>query len=269
MLVDGATAKSSALSCGECNKELKARVSFCPFCGKRNRSESDLFHVIPGGLGGQYTASAHMNVLALKGDGQGSPESSGSVSSSDIVSLGEPFTEGNSAGARTLAAEASHREMRQPEDSPDAGGGENHTQPTGPLPKVWRWVLLLGVLAVIAFATLRPEPSGDAPPGANSSGSSSSNDRVPKPQIIIEDRVSSVRLSAQWQRVDIPTDPARPMIAVSSKQPFRMRVNGELYFIAAQTPLLIRFGRASFMELKALKGSADVRIIRSAMKEGG
>lgn len=257
MLVEGATEKFSTLSCGECSKEFKAKVLFCPFCGKKNNNESVALQVIPGGLGSGTTVPASVHVLTPKTDSKVVPENS------------EPVSSGETATA-VIPSEASHvDQVHQAEGSPHSGASDTDAGPTGRKPKVWRWVLLLGVLALIAFVALRPGPSGDAPSEANSSAASSSKDRVAKPQIIVDDRVSSVRLSAQWQRVDISTDPARPMISVSSRQPFRMRVNGQLYLIAAQTPRLIRFGGASFMELKALKGNTDVKITRSAMKEGG
>jgi hypothetical protein len=218
-----------------------------------------------------------VHVLTSKTDSKAVPANSEPVSSDAVVSLGGPFTENNSVGEDIIAAgetataviPSRFDQVHQAEGSSHARAGDTDGGLTGRKPKVWRWVLLLGLLALIALVALKRGPSGDASSEANSSVASSSKDPVAKPQIIVEDRVSSVRLSTQWQRVNISTDPSRPMISVSSRQPFRMRVNGELYFIAAQTPRLIRFGGASFMELKTLNGSADVKITRSAMKEGG
>lgn len=290
MLVEGATAKISTLSCGECSKEFKAKVLFCPFCGKKNNHESAAFHIISGGLGGGDTAPASVHVLVPKDQRKVVSAKSETVPPDAIRSLGGPFSEFNPAGDDVIVAagvdtsaipsSTSHLEQaHQAEGALHAGAGDTDAGPKGRKPKIWRWVILLGVTALIAFEALRSGPSSDAPAEVsnpvsstqltNNSDKNTSKDRAAKPQLLVEDRVSSVRLSSQWQRVDIATDPARPMISLSSQQPFRIRVNGELYFIAARTPRLIRFGGASFMELKALKGNPDVKIIRSAMKEGG
>lgn len=267
MLLIGAEAtKPHKIGCSECGKEIRAWVVHCPYCGGRH--ETTLERGAADVLLHQLTAESHASANVAKPiAGTQAPEDQPISYVHHIKSVAEvelSDTDANSANqAHSQPLDSAPLEVTP---FPSKGGQQ--------IPKkvlAVAAILLLAGWGYLTYGTRTPRDEStprsevskaNAPQSAAQSVSQTAP-QVARQTVTIPDSVTNVTVSKEWQRVDLARDLERPVIRVSGKQPFRLRVNGQLYLIAGASPQVIEFGNATFIELKAVRLDTAIQIARS------
>jgi len=178
------------------------------------------------------------------------------------VRADKPTIDGDAVAAVNLENADGLGDAGQPQ-SGDKLPEKNASQRVGNKVKL---VALLAALILVAgaviFVSSNRSPVDEAAPQMKPVAPTA---KSPRDIAKIEDQLTTVSLSGEWRKFNIAADPDRPLIALWAKRPFRIRVNGELYLVAASSSPEINFGTASFIELRAVDGNTDVKITRSAL----
>jgi hypothetical protein len=261
--------------CSDCKSELKVAVSFCPFCGRQASSKVVSLKPV------STTTLTPAPVQPL-------PRVEPTTAVDEVVSAAVGTERTSSASGDATVAGSRARATREPEKGPRIADPEAvERQAAVPKPKARKWpiylagaALAIGLRLMFGGSThteskLAPAPSSVQPTVAPQT---QPQPAVPKPAEtvvaqppptapVIDPSLSTASILPEWRRVEITPDPQRPVILLAAPQPFRLRVNGQLYLVSGAGGTSVDFRGATFMELKSLGGPTQVTITRSAAVE--
>lgn len=262
--------------CASCHGELRASVSYCPFCGAPTSARP----AVPAHLAAVLEAAV---AQAMELPSPVSPTVEHPLPGSPPPQAPAPQTRSGgprpAAGGRTSGGAA-----------PDLGAaGLPWGDASGPAARGRRvqFVPWLVALVLVIFlggaysakllwsppgkpagrsqpaADARPPRSGPAAPanGGSAATPSKSAEVKPPPR---DEVVQTIRLSPTWSTITLPGDAGHRAISLRASEPFRVRSNGRLYVVAGGAPVALDLDGTASVEARAVSGSVSLSVVASA-----
>lgn len=259
---------ADTVRCSSCKGELRATVSFCPFCGEFvlaragvAASAAPSVRPLPSRAVKPSEPEVVVEAPAPSG-GRARPEASvPSVAPTPLVSSGQVHGRGEAGAAPSLRADA-----RLAAGSGDSGARRRNERPRWVLPALAFAVAALAVLARYGL-TPRSVPvdlaAKDKPVVAQPQPSKLPPSKPPAAPVI-EDVRGSFDLTSQWATVALKRDPQRPHVFLYASAPFRLRSDGHLYVVTGGAPVALDLGSLASIEARAVAGRLRLTVVSSA-----
>jgi hypothetical protein len=266
MLGVEAVQSSKVIRCIECEKEIRIKVRFCPYCGHD-------VSWLTGQFGTPSKANAGKDLKELP--------------PLEVISAGEiaaPFEEQlcyqntavlHGVDAAEQGGESENNRVIAPgNQTSDSVLPRHRRESLARRILIWLGVGAIGTTAAFVYSTpvrqinqkITANPS--TPEKLRVLDRGAQSQAKPEPAAVnkaVQPTSDVIRLSNRWNRVPISNDPTRQGISLSASEPFRLRVNGVLYTVNSRSGQAIDFSGAQYMELRQVRYGTNVTITRRAV----